>query len=95
MPPDGSCPTCGEIIADPPDTKVPWHFWTLLVAVVAYLGFRLVQGIALLLEDGEPWWAAALALASVGFVGGSVWWWRTGRSDNDEAEGDDHEVPAP
>jgi hypothetical protein len=28
-----------------PEPKVPWHFWLLLVAVVVYLGWRLVQGI--------------------------------------------------
>jgi hypothetical protein len=26
--------------------KVPWHFWVLVGAVVAYLGWRLVQGVA-------------------------------------------------
>jgi hypothetical protein len=28
--------------------KAPWHFWVLVAAVVLYLGWRLVQGIALL-----------------------------------------------
>jgi hypothetical protein len=25
--------------------KVPWHFWVLVAAVVAYLGWRLIQGV--------------------------------------------------
>ena len=32
LPPDGTCPTCGRLIADPPaGPKVPWHFWLLLL----------------------------------------------------------------
>jgi hypothetical protein len=27
--------------------KAPWHFWVLVAAVVIYLGWRLVQLIAL------------------------------------------------
>jgi len=23
----------------------PWHFWLLVIAVVAYLGWRLIQGL--------------------------------------------------
>ena len=26
--------------------RVPWHFWILVVALVIYLGWRLLQGIA-------------------------------------------------
>ncbi|MDH3708225.1 MAG: hypothetical protein OES57_19335 [Acidimicrobiia bacterium] len=26
--------------------KVPWHFWLLLGALVIYLGWRAVQGLA-------------------------------------------------
>ncbi len=39
MPPDGTCPTCGRVIAELPDTKVPWHFWVLVaaLAVLAYV----------------------------------------------------------
>jgi hypothetical protein len=47
--PDGSCPTCGRVVAEPKDVeelpKAPWHFKLLLVAVVLYLGWRLVQMI--------------------------------------------------
>ena len=46
---DGSCPTCGRVVADPKEAeelpKAPWHFKLLLVAVVIYLGWRLVQMI--------------------------------------------------
>jgi hypothetical protein len=47
---DGTCKTCGQFIAEPPeagesDSKVPWHFWLLVVALVLYLGWRLVQTI--------------------------------------------------
>jgi hypothetical protein len=53
---DGGCPSCGTIIAAPrrPDElddaetglkSVPWHFWLLLIALVVYLGWRLVQGV--------------------------------------------------
>lgn len=46
--PDGSCPNCGRRVADPatvqaPPEKAPWHFKLLLVAVVVYLGWRIVQ----------------------------------------------------
>ena len=54
--PAGTCPTCGEHLdrpgpadraGDGEDAKrpVPWHFWVLVVALVIYLGWRLVQGI--------------------------------------------------
>ena len=29
----------------PERIKAPWHFWVLVAAVVAYLGWRLIQGI--------------------------------------------------
>jgi hypothetical protein len=47
--PDGSCPSCGTGLGTPPKSglrAVPWHFWLLLSAVVGYLGWRLVQGVA-------------------------------------------------
>jgi hypothetical protein len=44
---DGACPACGRHLADPPDASTtpgaPWHFKLLVVAVVLYLGWRLVQ----------------------------------------------------
>jgi hypothetical protein len=51
---DGTCPSCGRVLADPSAsaaggtttaTKVPWHFWLLVAAMVLYLGWRAVQGI--------------------------------------------------
>ncbi len=62
---DGSCPTCGTALpkatraerrqATQTDTaeepsRVPWHFWILVVALVIYLGWRLVQLIGWLLR---------------------------------------------
>ena len=57
--PDGSCPSCGQAVDPGPfagparpavaASRVPWHFWILLALAVAYLGWRAVQGIALLL----------------------------------------------
>ena len=57
--PDGTCTNCGRFIAEPPkpgeeededSSKVPWHFWILVVALVVYLGWRLVQLIQWLLK---------------------------------------------
>ena len=51
---DGACPTCGAPVEAPsdPDTaarhKVPWHFWVAMTAAAVYLGWRAIQGIALL-----------------------------------------------
>ena len=50
LPPDGTCPTCGRMIGDPPDTKVPWHFWILVLAAALYLGWRAVQGVEWLIS---------------------------------------------
>ena len=45
----GNCPE-GHHVADAAedavDPKAPWHFWVLVIGVVVYLGYRLVQGIA-------------------------------------------------
>lgn len=48
---DGTCPTCHNEVdhsdkITETETPVPWHFWIVLVALVAYLGWRLIQGIA-------------------------------------------------
>jgi hypothetical protein len=46
---DGTCPTCGRVVAEPGEAeappKAPWHFKLLLVAVVIYLAWRLIQMI--------------------------------------------------
>jgi hypothetical protein len=46
----GECPSCGRVIADAKDLKVPWHFKLLVVATVLYLGFRAYQGVAWLVQ---------------------------------------------
>lgn len=51
---DGSCPTCGRVVAEPhrpgaadeAPPKAPWHFKLLLLAVVIYLTWRFVQIIS-------------------------------------------------
>ena len=47
MAPDGSCPSCGARIAtaatEEKVPKAPWHFKLLVVAVIVYLSWRLVQ----------------------------------------------------
>jgi hypothetical protein len=52
---DGTCPVCGEQVGDPdsggdqdPVPKIPWHFWVLVIAAAAYLGWRALQGALLL-----------------------------------------------
>ena len=47
---DGTCPTCGEQVVaghehgDPAaDEKAPWHFKLMIVALTAYLGWRIVD----------------------------------------------------
>ncbi len=54
----GDCPE-GHHVADPTEAagapatadsekvKAPWHFWVLVIAVVVYLGWRLIQLIAM------------------------------------------------
>jgi hypothetical protein len=79
MPPDGTCPTCGEMIAEPPDTKVPWHFWTLLAALVIYLGYRVVQGFEWLVKNDHMAWAVLCGVLLVALAAGAAWnWWPGG-----------------
>lgn len=47
---DGTCPTCDDHVDDAdrneqPSSKAPWHFWLMVVALVVYLGWRLVEGV--------------------------------------------------
>lgn len=65
MPPDGSCPTCGRVIGDPPDTTIPWHFWLLLGSAVLYLGWRYVQGLQWLAEHDLAWLTALLVVLTL------------------------------
>jgi hypothetical protein len=84
MPPDGACPTCDRIIAEPPDVSVPWHFWLLLVAAGLYLAWRAIEGVRWLADRGHT--EAAIALGSAGValvVGGGLWWFRSRRPSGD------------
>ena len=51
---DGKCPDCGEAMSeshaqagDEEERTVgqsaPWHFWIVVVALVAYIGWRIVD----------------------------------------------------
>lgn len=50
----GECPTCGAAVETPSDQespasqRTPWHFWVALAAAAVYLGWRAIEGIALL-----------------------------------------------
>ena len=58
MAPDGSCPTCGAMIATSlpgeedgeREGGPPWHFWVLIGLTTAYLLWRVIQGIGLLVD---------------------------------------------
>lgn len=51
---EGTCPTCGRMIVDPAaavdEPKAPWHFKLLVGAVIAYLGWRAIQGVQWVVE---------------------------------------------
>jgi len=50
---DGSCPTCGRVIAESRSQELPrtpWHFKLLLAALAVYLGYRGVQGVQWLMH---------------------------------------------
>lgn len=54
---DGSCPSCGNVLADPSAViveapKAPWHFKLLVAALIVYLGWRLLQLIAWIVGAG-------------------------------------------
>jgi hypothetical protein len=46
---DGTCPQCGEVVdeqhvhVEEEDLGAPWHFKLMVVALVAYLGWRFFQ----------------------------------------------------
>ncbi len=51
------CPACGTALevedgadAEKAAVKAPWHFKVLVVGTVAYLGYRLYQGIGWLIH---------------------------------------------
>lgn len=72
LPPDGSCPTCGAVIGDPPDTSVPWHFWLLGVVTVVYLGWRYIQGLEWLAGHNLVWLAVLIGVGTLGAIGYGV-----------------------
>lgn len=52
MTPEGHCPSCGADLlaaeeqaadADAADEKVPWHFKLMVVLLIVYLGWRVVD----------------------------------------------------
>ena len=53
---EGMCATCDSAVDDadlrmPAPTKAPWHFWVMIVALVAYLGWRLIEGVVWIVES--------------------------------------------
>ncbi len=49
---DGTCPTCGEPVLEPHDhvddedaeiEEAPWHFQLMVIALIIYLGWRLIS----------------------------------------------------
>lgn len=52
---DGTCPSCGQPVdpvgaagdadegEDDDRVRAPWHFWVMVVGVVVYLGWRLIE----------------------------------------------------
>jgi len=50
---------CGRFLGDQgdldePSSKPPWHFWILVAALVAYLGWRLVEVVIWLVTGNWP-----------------------------------------
>ena len=48
---DGTCPTCGEQVVEPHEhvdgevadnDKAPWHFKLMVLALIAYLSWRVI-----------------------------------------------------
>lgn len=88
MPPDGSCPTCGAVIAEVPESRIPWHFWVLVVALVLYLGWRVVQLFQWLLAEGHVAIAVACGAVLAGAVAGAAWWnWHPDPTDDGDPGG--------
>ena len=45
---EGCCAACDSTVdktdlKNPAPTKAPWHFWVMVVALVLYLGWRLIE----------------------------------------------------
>ena len=51
--PDGTCPSCGRVVAEPStdaEVRAPWHFKLLVASAAAYLGWRAWQGVAWVID---------------------------------------------
>lgn len=52
--PDGSCPRCGRVVAEPgkpaAPPKAPWHFKLLVGALALYLGWRVIEAVIWVVE---------------------------------------------
>ncbi len=62
-----ACPDCGEVVSEANDSpqdpaheedevrtvgqSAPWHFWIVVVALVIYIGWRIVVGIGWLINQ--------------------------------------------
>ena len=75
---------------DPPDDRVPWHFWLLIGGVALYLGWRVVQGFQWLLENEQYVWAGVCAVALAALLGGGAFY-AFGRVDDDESSASEAE----
>jgi hypothetical protein len=47
---DGHCASCDSEVdvadlKEPAPVKAPWHFWLMVIALVIYLGWRMVEGV--------------------------------------------------
>ncbi len=51
---DGSCPSCGRVVAEPGRpvvaAKAPWHFKLLVGALALYLGWRVIEAAIWVVE---------------------------------------------
>lgn len=75
MPPDGTCPTCGRLIGEAPSSRVPWHFWVLIIGTVIYLGYRAFQGFEWLVNNDHTPIAIVLGVVLVAGLAFGVRWW--------------------
>ncbi len=57
---DGACPDCGEAVSNGEHNgrehdertvgqSAPWHFWIVVAALVAYIGWRIIDVVMRLL----------------------------------------------
>ena len=75
LPADGTCPTCGRLIGEPPSTGVPWHFWVLIIGTAVYLGYRAFQGFEWLVNNDHTVIAVVLGIVLAVLIAAGVRWW--------------------